>query len=148
MSATTQRPFDEELAAAAAAPGPPAGPLNGAKAMLFTGQPSLSKTTVLADLTPATFTGYVEKPLVWSAPVLDANNRICLFANEVTWTPTDNVNSNEISGYGVVNAAGDKLLFAEMLPGLVGMVDSLSFLGLTIQWVSDNANPGTVSVVT
>jgi hypothetical protein len=125
-----------------------AGPLNASKMILFTNTPGLNKSSVLADLTQPTYTGYAAQALTWSVPIRNAMNRIATHTGLLSWVMGDALTPTTVNGYGITDTAGTHLLAAEYFPTPVGLVDTLSFLGVVSEWISDNASPGQCSVVT
>lgn len=125
-----------------------AGPLNASKMVLFINSPGLNKATVLADLTQPTYTGYAASALTWSTPIRNGQNRIATHTGLIPWVMGDDLLPTTVNGYGITDSAGTALLAAEYFPSPVGLVDTLSFLGVVSEWISDNASPGQCSVVT
>lgn len=82
------------------------GPLVGSYLGLYTAiSPNPSPQSVRADLTEATFTGYVRKALTWANPVDSSNGFSELLAGLLTWTPSDAVTPNTIIGVALFDAS-------------------------------------------
>lgn len=88
---------------------------NGAKVGLFVGDTVPSQATVLADLTPADFTGYaLSSAITWGAPFIDENGIPSVVGSMKEFHASDPLTvANDVAGYFVVNGAGDTLLWAE-----------------------------------
>jgi len=148
MLVTTELMDTDAVVVATQAAAGVAGPLNASKMILFTNSPGLNKNTVVADLTQPTYAGYAAAALTWSGAIRNAMNRISTRTGLVPWVMGDNLTPTTVNGYGITDSAGTHLLAAEYLPTPVGLVDTLSFLGIVSEWISDNASPGQCTVVT
>ena len=92
---------------------------NAYKIGLFKNDWTPTNTSVIAEVTPANFSGYAGLlPLItWSAgTMLWADPRAIVFHPDVVWTMTAPVITNTIFGYYVVDLVGE-LQWAERRPG-------------------------------
>lgn len=88
--------------------------MNGWKLRLFANNATISATTVLADLTEATFTGYAAvTTATWPAPALDGSNRGSSLNTQGQFTPTAGGGSGNIYGWYLTNSGGTVLYAVE-----------------------------------
>lgn len=91
-----------------------AGPLNGALVKLFTADIVPNRNTLLAALTPATFTGYAASTAVaWGVPITDEDGATTITAASKQFSCTDDVVTEDIWGWFLTDAAGTKLLCSQ-----------------------------------
>lgn len=92
-----------------------AGRFNGAKMILFKNDLTPGQATELADLTVPEFTGYaMSAAIVWGAAFTNDLGNAQVVGGTIQFTVTTPFATAEtIFGYGVVNAAGDGLLWCE-----------------------------------
>jgi hypothetical protein len=91
------------------------GLFEGAKVGLFKNDFIPTRTTALADLTVADFTGYaLSSAITWGTAYQDPTIGPVVLGSLKVFAAADPItNSNVIYGYYVVNAAGTALLWAE-----------------------------------
>lgn len=85
---------------------------------LFQNAVVLDEDTVLADLTPCTFSGYtgLQTP-VWGSASWDGSGlRAVVDGSTLTWIHDGGPTANDVHGYYVVDGAGTTLLWAENRP--------------------------------
>lgn len=83
------------------------------KLKLYSSNTSLSVTTVIGDLTEATFTGYAEKTLTGASwTVTSASPAVASYAQQ-EFTSTAGSQNQSIYGYVVTNSAGTIALYGE-----------------------------------
>ncbi len=125
-----------------------AGVLNGAKLILFTNTLTLTKLTPLSALTPPTYTGYAPVAITWGAAVRDSAGDIVTLSQGV---PVQMGSSSDpettIMGYGIEDAAGANLLFAEVLPQQLDLVDNLTYYELVIPFCPPKPQSKTAIVI-
>lgn len=110
-----------------------AGILNGAKLVLFTNSLTLTKSTPLGALTQPTYTGYAAVVITWGAAVRDATGDIVTLSQSIPIQMGSSTDpSTTIVGYGVEDAAGANLLFAEVLDAPIPLVDNLSYFEIIV----------------
>jgi hypothetical protein len=92
------------------------GILNAGKIALFEDTVPIQPNAVLADLTPATFTGYAPKgPIVFGTIHSDAaGNAVCMVLPQ-EFKPTGTGPSSIVRQVGLLNTAGDTLVISAML---------------------------------
>lgn len=117
------------------------GPIYGSKMGLFTNSPTLSRLSVLADLTIATYTGYALQALTWSGAQRKPDGSIQNETGLMTFQPSDAVTPNTITGYFVQSLSGSHLLWASMFDSPVPLPDALSALGLIDFFSATNPTP-------
>jgi hypothetical protein len=83
------------------------GPLNGAKIGLLKTAITPALGMTIADLDPATYDGYVEQTITWSAPVLDESGKPYLPAGISTWVPTGSATIGTQQVTGIFIRRGD-----------------------------------------
>jgi hypothetical protein len=66
--------------------------------LLINPTPNLTDKTKLADVTEATFTGYVRQLVVWYPPFISAEGPYLLEGHSQIYTPLDGVTPNNITG--------------------------------------------------
>jgi hypothetical protein len=90
-------------------------PLDTAKVGLFNGNPGLSRSTVLADLSPTVFSGYAAKTITWdAAPIRDVEGKWTL--RGVTAAPfqsTGPLTGDTVTGLFIENSGATTLYMAE-----------------------------------
>jgi hypothetical protein len=110
-----------------------AGILNAAKIVLFVNSITLTKNTPLSALTQPTYTGYAPVSITWGSAVRDSAGDIVTLSQAV---PVQMGSSSDpetkIKGYGLSDSAGANLLFAEVLPSELDLVDQLTYYELVI----------------
>jgi hypothetical protein len=90
--------------------------LEGGSLHLFQNNYTPVDTTVVGDLTEATFDGYAANALAgWSAAALDVNNKAATEAPLSTFTKTAGATTNTIYGVYCLDVDGD-LAYAERNP--------------------------------
>lgn len=93
------------------------GPLVGCKMMLFTNPITPQKTTVFADLTEATFSGYAQVALTYGGSLVDGNGTQELTSNLAAFRATGTPTSETLYGYGITDGGGTPVLLgAETFP--------------------------------
>lgn len=103
------------------------GPLNGTKTMLFQNNVTPTKTTVLADLTIPTYTGYVAQTTgTFGAPYVGTDGLERITAPGLQFQPSDDATPNTIYGYAITNTAGTVLIAAKKFDTPVSMADATS----------------------
>jgi hypothetical protein len=108
-----------------------AGPLEAVYLGLYTNPtPVLNYNSTLANITEATFTGYVRKELVWDSAYFGAELYEYLEAGSLHWQPTDAVAPNVVTGLFIADAvsAGNLLLSGVFPPPGIPMSSSLNAL--------------------
>jgi hypothetical protein len=123
------------------------GPIYGSKMGLFTNSPTLSRTSVLGDLTVATYTGYALAALTWSAAQRKPDGSIRSETGLVTFQPTDAVTPNTITGYFVQSGTGSHLLWAAIFDSAIPLSDALSALGMIDFFSATNPTPALPEVI-
>lgn len=107
---------------------PPSNPL-GLTVGLFTGAPTLTADTVLADLTEPTFAGYARHAITIGTLRGDAAGDIIIPLGTTTFQPTGVVSPEQIiTGFFVSLTSSSELLFAEFLQAqwsVTGPLDAL-----------------------
>jgi hypothetical protein len=145
----TNETFDTDMIVSATQAGAGvAGPLNGTKMGLFTNQPALTKTMLLAALTQPTYTGYALQALTWSAAERNAAGSISTHSALMNWMMGDALTPTTVYGYFICNTAGSVLLAAEYFPAPQALADTLSYFGVVSEWSANNQNAGQCTVVT
>lgn len=77
--------------------------------------PSSTMTFAGLELAEATFTGYARSTaIVWGTAYADANKRAVLAGGSKQFSATGSAVSNVVTGYAVINAAEDDVLWAEL----------------------------------
>lgn len=102
--------------------------LDGAKAMLFKNDITPSVDSILADLTPADFSGYaMSAAVVWGAPFKDENGNLVVRAGSCEFNQTAATVTNTVYGWGLVGDPSGTpfLICAERFETPVQMIDSL-----------------------
>lgn len=94
---------------------------DGAKVKLYQNDFNPAADTELADLTEADFGGYAEQAVTWGEPYVDSNDKPSVAAASVQFNRGATGDDNLVYGYYVVNAAEDKLLWAERYEEPVNM---------------------------
>lgn len=96
--------------------------LDGALIRLFQNDYEPGSSTVLADLTVATFTGYAEvDSTTWGGAFQNADGDAQVIPPVIaTFTATGSTIGNTVYGFYVVDAAGTALLWAERFDAPVG----------------------------
>lgn len=90
------------------------GILNAATLILITGPTSISKDTVFADVTEATFDGYAAVAAQAFSPAYVApGGAIQISAPSVLFTDTGNVTPNTVTGWALVDAGKTTLYYVE-----------------------------------
>lgn len=94
------------------------GTFDGMKTGLFQNNVVPSRDTLLADLTPADFTGYaLNATAAYAAAGLDSDGTPIMATGVITFTAGSPITvSNTIYGYYIVDSAGTALLLAERFP--------------------------------
>lgn len=85
------------------------GELDGAKVKLFKNDIVPSPTTILADLTPAAFGGYVAKDVVWGSVFNEPDGGAGVSGGAPSWVTTDAADET-IYGWYLTDTAGTGLL--------------------------------------
>lgn len=101
--------------------------LDGAKVSLFKADVVPDKDTVLADLTPADFSGYAQSAaVVWGTPYLDASGKATVQGASVQFTQTADTVSNTVYGWMLVGdpAGTPYLICAERFATPVTMTEA------------------------
>lgn len=125
-----------------------AGALNGAKVILFTNAVTLTKLTTLADLTQPTYTGYAAVAITWGVAVRDAAGDIVTLSQAIPvqmGAPTDP--DTKIKGYAVENSGATELLFAEVFPQQLDLVDDLTYYEIVVPFAPGKPQGKTAIVV-
>lgn len=100
------------------------GPLNGTKVMLFKNNATITKTILLADLTPADYTGYAAQTTgTFGAPYVGTDGLEKVAAPGLQFQPDDGVTPNTIYGYGITNTAGTALIAAKKFDAPIVLTD-------------------------
>jgi len=71
--------------------------------VLFQNDLTPSATTVYADMTLATFSGYSQGTITWGTPTTDGGGKGSMTATAVTFTHNGGGTSNNIYGYAIVS---------------------------------------------
>lgn len=90
----------------------PKGVFNTVYLGLFTAWPGFNLTRVRADLTEASYTGYVRQLVVWGTPTFDPNGRPSVYGGGLTFESTDAVTPNTVIGAALYDAATNGNLLA------------------------------------
>lgn len=124
--------FAKSLLNASILAGPTAGPLSGLFVGLFTSTVPITPSTLLADLTEASYTGYVRQALAWGTPVNGPDGAADVPATSLEWVMTaDAVTPFFVHGYFLVHLiAGTVFLAGETFAQPVGF--TLSGDGFTM----------------
>jgi hypothetical protein len=112
--------------------------------------PGISRSTVLADFTEASFPGYTRQLLTWRLPYFSEGGLWVLEAACVHWQPTANDAGQLITAAFVVSAAsGGQLLLSTALPSPgIPMTSTQDALTAIVRYGLDpNANWGDFTTV-
>jgi len=113
LAATPTTPFLDVIADAIVAAAP-----DDVNVGLFTGNPTLSPSTVLGDLTPPTFTGYAKVNVAFGTRRSNANGDLILPIPAASFQPSNNTDLPQtVTGISIdmEDAGGDVLWLAELL---------------------------------
>lgn len=121
--------------------------LKGAKCILFTNTPALTKDSVVGDLTQPTFPGYASAVVTWSVAKRDDAGNISVDSGLMKFQMSDATVPTIVKGYGIVDSAGTTLLAAETFDAPVDLTDALSICAFVIDLSFNNADPGQATVV-
>jgi hypothetical protein len=86
---------------------------DGAKVMLFKNNPTLSTSTVKADLTEADFAGYAQITLAaatFAAASVASHLASTTYGSTLTWTRSTTGTAQTVYGMAVLNSAGTKII--------------------------------------
>lgn len=83
---------------------------------LFTNVYSPNVNTLLANLTEATYTGYVRGAITWNAPFIGEGALSLIEGTKVDFRPSDTITPNTIQGAFIVGSDSVTLLLVEVLP--------------------------------
>jgi hypothetical protein len=118
-----------------------AGILTGSMAMLFTNNPTLGRSSVIADLVEPTFTGYARKAVTWGAAGEDTVGNVRNSSGLLVWQPSATTalpqTANGIAIMATISMT-DTLLLAEYLPVGFNFVDVLSQLSAIATYLATN----------
>jgi hypothetical protein len=87
----------------------------GAKLHLFKNNLTPTPNTLLADFTPADYSGYAAKTVTWSDAYFDSNDDAIVSGGEHLFAQTG-ATGNDIYGAYLTDSAGTKLLRSARLP--------------------------------
>jgi len=89
--------------------------LDAVKVGLYSANVTLTVDTVLADLTPADFSGYaISGVVVWGTPFIDGTGRVLMTGDEKEFVATSPFTvSNTVYGYYITESTPTTLLYAE-----------------------------------
>jgi hypothetical protein len=110
------------------------GPLYGSFLGLYIAPtPVLTPANVLADITPANYTGYARQALAWNPPFINQAGLQDVQSGSLFFAPTDAVTPNTITGCFIASAVTAGILLASApfpAPGvaLAGPTNALSLL--------------------
>jgi hypothetical protein len=125
-----------------------AGILNGAKLVLFTNNLTLTKTTPLSALVQPTYTGYAAVAITWGSAVRDSSGDIVTLSQAV---PIQMGSSSDpettITGYGIEDSGAANLLFAEVLPNPIPLVDNLTYFEIVVPFAPGRPQGKTAIVI-
>lgn len=125
-----------------------AGPLNGAKFVLFTNTITPTKNTPLSALTPPTYTGYAPAAVTWGAAVIDASNDVVTFTGTM---PVQMGSSSDlpetIMGYGLTDSAGTNLLLVEVFATPLALANNLVWYGVVVPFAPGNPTEKTAQII-
>lgn len=155
---TTTEYFDQQLTLDATNPttpgesssgGVPLGVLYRSRMILFTNVIAPGKTTTLAQLTQPLYSGYASQQITWGAPTRDISLGVGSQGSALTFQMANGATPTLVYGYGIVDPSGTILYGAENFAnGPVSLTDALSFVDIVAEWIANNPNAGTASVVT
>lgn len=123
------------------------GALQGCKTMLYTNTLTITKATVLADLTVPTYTGYGSVTTGFTGPTRDDSGFMGLDSTLQTFQMDDDDDPTVVLGYGIVDTGGTHLLAAENFPAAQALQDPYSFVAFVIRWQCSNEAAGGATLV-
>lgn len=95
-----------------------AGPLDGAKLLLFTNDQPPNVSWTIADIVEADFAGYPaggEEVTAWTVPVNEGTNARKVVGTACTFISTDTASVTAVTGYALTDAGGTTLLACRKL---------------------------------
>lgn len=123
-----------------------AGPLTGSKVGLFVNNITPGKSSIVSELTEASFAGYAKRSLTFGLPKRDENGNIGMDSGLSTWQPTDGVLPQTAYGYFVTNSAGTQLLGGAKFENPQTLTDALSALEVVVNVNVSNPTGGQATV--
>lgn len=123
-------------------------PLDGAKLGLFRNHPTLSINSVLADLTPAAFSGYAELAITWDATtVVDPEGfRVLRGVTATPFQSTGPITPDLVNGYFIENAGATVLYAAAFFDTPINITAPAQIIQITL-FARPNGNGGVDSVI-
>jgi hypothetical protein len=95
--------------------------------ILITNEPAPTVNTVLADLTEATYTGYLRQVCAtWTGPFVAEGDYSLEVGPAHHWQPTDTITLNTITGHALVGDDSVTLLATEMFDQPIGLSSILT----------------------
>jgi hypothetical protein len=137
---TSTEVFDEAALAALIAAAPILG--NTLKAGLFTNIPVISKTTVLGDLTEATYPGYARQLVVMGPVYRDPANGIASNSNLLNWQQVGVPVATIIRGIFYIDGAGPSLAFVEAFPTPIALNDVVDAFQTVLEYIQSSQFQG------
>lgn len=118
-----------------------AGPLHAVFMGLYVAPTPLpSVNLVMADITEASFTGYVRQAIVWGPAYIAQAGFEAMDAGSLHWQPSDAVAPNTVAGFFIASASTAGILLAACkLDTAVALPDAFHLLDLLARWFLDPA---------
>jgi hypothetical protein len=142
---TTTELFDDAALAALIAATTVLG--SDTKAGLFTAPITPSKTLTIADLTEATYPGYVRQLVVMGTPFRDPVNGISSLSGSLAWFETGTPTPVIIYGVFYTHGATPLLLGVEQFQTPIPLNDLLDSFTTVLQFIQSSDNPGFTTII-
>jgi len=115
---------------------------NTLKAGLYTNTIAITPKTALADLTEATYAGYVRQAVVMGAVYRDPVNGIAANSGLLTWQQVGVAVPQILRGIFYVGGAGPVLYFAENFPTPIALNDVIDAFETVLEYLETNQFQG------
>lgn len=143
-SGFTNNTTDQAILAVVTAAG---GPLNGTQLGLWerTGY-TPSRTTTLADLPAASYTGYALQAITWNPPVLNDAGAPEVVSEQLRFVPTGPSPDKLVNGWMLLNAAGTALIASGQFSNPIPMTNTMQDILINVRFpMSSSMSDVTIS---